>query len=64
MDAFTIKGLQHLFDRASLRHDLADQEQDFEEASMCFAEMLAIMQLVEAYGWLMDQGVIFPDGGE
>lgn len=58
MPAFTKNGLQHLLDRAQLRHDFAEQEGDLEEASMCFAEILALVQLVNTYGWEVRDGKI------
>lgn len=57
-NSFTVVGLQHLFDRAQLRHSMAEQEDDFEESAMCFAEMMLVRQLAEAYGWSFVNGVV------
>lgn len=56
--AFTVVGLQHLYDRAQLRQSVAEQEDDFEESFLCYAEMMLVLQLAQAYGWSIVDGVV------
>lgn len=57
-DSFTKMGLQHLIDRAHLRHSIAEIEGDEEEMSMSFGEVLAFCQLALCYGWDVVEGQI------
>ena len=56
--SLSLKGLQVIYGRATLRRSMAEQEGDEKEATLAFSEQLLVALFASLMGLPMDQGII------